>query len=59
MEIVFGLGLGLGLGVMLNHFLVSRPLLKEIGRMRREGFVLSEPTPRQEPSPFEPYREPD
>ena len=50
---------GVGLGVMLNHFLVARPLTKMIGHMRREGFVLTEPTPRQMPSPFQDYREPE
>lgn len=50
---------GAGLGVLLNHFLVARSLVKEIGKMRREGFVLQEKTPSARPPSFPDFREPE
>ena len=43
--ILLGVGAiaGVGLGVLLNHFLVARPLMLTIARMRYAGFMGEEP----------------
>jgi hypothetical protein len=43
MDWIAGAAIGLGLGVLLDHFLVARPLMTTIARMRYAGFMGAEP----------------
>jgi hypothetical protein len=43
MDFAAGIGFGALLGFVLNHFVVARPLMVTISRMRYAGFMGDEP----------------